>query len=112
METTVDVTWLAVVVGVIIPALVALIKRRYASSALGAWLLLLLSAVGGTVTQIIGNNGSFVVKDALAATAVAFVTAVAAHYGFLKPVNVTGNDGVIMQAIPSGIGKTDTTLAA
>jgi ABC-type nitrate/sulfonate/bicarbonate transport system substrate-binding protein len=102
---TVPVPWLNVVIGVVLPAIVALVTKRFADSAVKALLLLFLASVSGVLTQIVSNGGDFDVAPAAMAVLTAFGAAVLAHYGFLKPAGVTGTDGVIARAVPGGVGS-------
>ncbi len=97
-----DVTFLTMVVAPLLPVLVGLITKQVASGGVKAVLLLFVSGVTGVVNQAIQNEG-LVTKEALAATIVAFVIAVATHYGLLKPNSVTGSEGVV-QTKTAGIG--------
>lgn len=96
--------WLTFAVATVLPALVALVTSKFASSALKGVLLAALSAVAGVLTTVQANGGQFDWKVALTGFVMTFVTAVAVHYGFLKPVGVTGSDGAIQEAVPAGVG--------
>lgn len=97
--------WLTFVLGTVLPALVALVTQRCASSGLKAIVLALLAAVGGVATSIQMDGGNFDWKVALTSFIVMFVTATATHFGLLKPTGVTGTDGLIASAVPGGVGE-------
>lgn len=84
----------SLLVGVVLPALVALVTKQVASSGLKAWVLLALSAVSAVAVQVV-QSGAFNGTAAVNTFLITFVTAVAAHYGLLKPAGLTGTDGVI-----------------
>lgn len=104
-------TWvqlLTLLVSVGLPALVALVTQRMASSGLKATVLAALAAVTGLASELLDalvHHTAFDVGAALIAWLTAFVIAVAVHYGLLKPAGVTGSQGAIAQAVPGGIGQ-------
>lgn len=101
---------LTLLVSVVLPALVALVTRRMASSGLKATVLALLAAVlgfGSELLDALTQGGVFDVGAGVYAWVTAFVIAVAAHYGLLKPTGVTGSQGAIASAIPGGLGADD-----
>lgn len=93
---------LNVVVGVLLPLLVALVTHRVAAEWLKSLILLALSVLGGLLTTV--GVDSFHWKDFLLAFAVQFGSAVASHFGALKPLGITGSTGAIQTAIPAGLG--------
>jgi hypothetical protein len=102
---TIDDFWLTFVIATVLPAVTALVVKRFASSSAGAMVLLFLSVVTGALTSIQASGGSFELKTAAVGVFVAYVTAVASHFGLLKPAGVTGSDGAIQRAIPGGVGS-------
>lgn len=98
-----DQYWLALVISVFLPMVVALVTRQTAEGWKKAVLLLFLAAITGTLTQIQSAGGVFEWKDALVKTIVSFVVAVGVHFGLLKPSNLTGSEGKIQTALPRGI---------
>lgn len=102
---TLDQMWLTMIIAVILPALVALVTKQVASANVKAVLLLLLSAVTGTVTSIQANGGTFDLKEAAVATVLTFVVAVGSHFGFLRPLEITGSQGAIQRKTANfGVG--------
>lgn len=105
---TIDDFWLTFLVATILPAVVAFVTKRYANTA-GALTLLFLSVISGWLTSLNATpDHSFDLKTAVVAIVTTFITAVVTHFGLLKPVGVTGANGIIQQAIPSGIGSNDS----
>jgi hypothetical protein len=101
---TFDPTLLTVVVAVVLPALVALITKRIADSWYKAVVLVLLSVLGGWLTELQANGGTFYLWPTVVNILITFGTAVVAHFGLLQPMHVTGSDGVIQLNVPGGIG--------
>ena len=110
METTLNNAFLlTVAVGAVLPALVAVVTNRWASSQLKSIILLLLTAAASVLNPIVGNND---VNWRTVATTfvVTFGSAVLTYYGALKPLNIAGTDGKIQTAIPGGIGKAEEVV--
>jgi len=108
---TIDDYWLTFLIATILPAITALVTKRFASSVYGAVILLALSVVTGWLTSLGATGGTFELKAAVVGMFVAFITAVASHFGLLKPANVTGSGGAIQEIVPGGIGNSDTPRA-
>lgn len=105
---TIPAEWWTLLVGTVLPALVALVQARYSSSKWGAFLLLALSAVSAVALElIVSGDGSvtFSWADVGQRFVILFVTAVVAHFGFLRAFGVTGHEGAIQRAVPKGIGS-------
>ncbi len=95
VTVTLDQYWLTMIISVFLPMIVALVTKQVASGGLKAVILLFLSAVTGTLTQIAAANGVFDLKDAIVATVMSFVIAVGIHFGLLSPTGLTGSEGKI-----------------
>lgn len=109
-EITLDVTYLNLILAVALPAIVALVTRRLASPGVKALVLALLTILAGVIQQVINNNGTFSVKETVGTILVQFVSAVALHYGLLKPIGVTGTNGALQRATAGvGIGSSAPT---
>ena len=104
-EVTVDPTVLQLVVGALLPMLVALVAKQNAHAAVKAILLLFLSVLGGWLTELQAQGGSFVLGPTVVSILVVFATAVLSHFGLLKPINLSGSQSVIAKNIPGGIGQ-------
>jgi hypothetical protein len=96
--------WLSIIIGSVLPALVALVTSRVADKWIKSVLLIALSAVTGVLLEIQAGGGAFSWKQALTTAAVTFASGVVAHFGALKPLGVTGSNGVIQSAVPAGVG--------
>lgn len=101
---TIPDLWLVFIIGTVLPAVTALVTARFASSAVKALVLVLLSVVAGALVQIQASGGTFDLVDTLVSVFMTFVTASAAHYALLKPIAVTGSNGAIARAVPGGVG--------
>lgn len=108
---TIDLSYWNLLVTVALPALVALATKRFAPGNLKALVLLGLSVVGGLLNQIIAQGGSFEVGKTLWYVVGTFVVAVAAHYGLLAPLAVTGANGAVAKNVPGGLGPAGTEVA-
>jgi hypothetical protein len=97
MDTTnttmfhVDVVTVARLLGILVPILVALLTKRFASPALKAILNLVLSAVAGVVAPLLtGDTLPSSFSALFTGILNAFVISIIAYYGVLKPTGVTG----------------------
>lgn len=97
---------LNVVVGVCLPAVVALVTKQVAHPGVKALALMFLSAVYGLLSGwlAVGAGHPFDLGTAANTALVGFVAAVVAHFGALSPMAVTGRNGVIQEKVPGGIG--------
>lgn len=108
---TVYAQWWTLLLGTILPAVVALVRARWGSSRLGALLLVALSVVTAVAAEIVVDSvgdATFSWVDVGERFVLLFVVAVVAHFGLLKPTGITGSDGVIERKVPGGIGDTRT----
>jgi len=103
-KVTIDLDTLNLLVAVVLPILVALVTRRFAASWFKAVTLLALSVLSGWLGDLAAHDGTFVLGRAVAEIVVAFVVAVAAHYGLWKPVGLTGSGGLVATVVPAGVG--------
>jgi hypothetical protein len=95
--------WLTLLIGAVLPAVTAVLTSKLAESWVKALVLLGLSLVSGVAVQARAGGGA-VTQDMLLGVAFTFGAAVVAHYGALKPLRVTGSDGLIQNAFPRGLG--------
>lgn len=110
---TIDEYWLTFLLSTVLPTLVAVVTAKVASSGVKALVLIVLNLITGTLTSLYATGGELELKAAVIGFFVSFVTAVSAHYGFLKPAGVTGSEGAIQRSIPAGLGgRGDYTRAA
>jgi hypothetical protein len=83
--------WLGLLVSVVLPVLVGLVTTRVTHAGLKAVLLLALSTATGFVTEYAGpHDAGYSVGTAAVLALVAFGVAVLSHFGFWKPVGVSG----------------------
>lgn len=95
---TIDMSWITLVSGVVLPMLVALVTARVASGSVKAVMLAALSAVAGVLAALVEVGGTLSALDlntVASAAVTTFLVAVGAHFGLLKPTGVTGSAGVI-----------------
>jgi hypothetical protein len=110
---TISDLWLTFIIGTVLPAVVALVTKRFADGTVKAGVLVLLSVLFGTLVQIQASGGTFDLVETLVAVFMTFVTAAASHFALLKPVGVTGSEGAIARSVPGGLGSdTRTQLPA
>jgi hypothetical protein len=93
-----------IIVGAVLPAFVALVTAKVASQRVKAFVLLAAASVSSVLVTALAD-GAFTWVEALSQFVVVWPTAVLTHYGFLKPVGVSGTDGVIQSKVPGGIGN-------
>lgn len=104
-----EVYFLYIAISVALPMLVAVITRRYSSSAVKANVLLALSVLNGvlvTAHTAAASGASFGLEDwkkAALGAVVSFVIAAGSHAGYLKPQKITGTDGKIQEKLPNGL---------
>lgn len=83
--------WLGLLVSVVLPVLVGLVTTRVTNAGVKAVLLLALSAATGFVTEYAGpHDAGYSVGTAAVLALVSFATGVLSHFGFWKPVGVSG----------------------
>lgn len=99
----IDVAVLAILAGTVLPILVGVVTKKLAAGGIKAAVLAGLSIVTGLVNGAVNADGVFT-QEALVGAGVAWVTAVATYYGFLKPTGIT--EKVADKALPGvGIGR-------
>lgn len=83
--------WLGLLTSVVLPVLVGLVTTRVTSAGLKAVLLLALSTASGFVVEYAGpHDAGYSVGTAAVLALVSFGTGVLSHFGFWKPVGVSG----------------------
>jgi hypothetical protein len=98
---TIPAEWWELLVATLLPAAVALVRARWASSQWGAMLLVALTVLASLAGEI---GSTFDLSDAAQRFVIMFIVAVVAHFGLLRPFRVTGSDGVIARVVPGGVG--------
>lgn len=95
-------TTIAFVVGVILPALVALVTKELASSKFKNTVLLALSAASSVLIPLVGST-TFDAKTVLTSFVTIFGTSTLTYLGVYKPQGATA---AIQAAVPGGLGAT------
>lgn len=103
MVITIDVALWGLVIGTVLPILVALITARFAASRFKSIILLFLATVTAIGQEILAV-GEFEVKSTIVKLALLFLTSVGLHYGLLKPTGITGSNGAVQVNAPGGLG--------
>lgn len=87
----------------VLPVLVGLVTTRVTSACMKSVLLLLFTAVDGFLVEL-GNAGDgYNVANGVFYAIVGFVTAVAVHYGLLKPTGISAKaQDSLVTARPTG----------
>lgn len=81
--------WLTLVATLLLPLLVGFVTKFSTKASVKAILLLALSAATALVSGLLAAKGSTDIGPLVTNTVTTFVIAVAVHYGFWKPTNVT-----------------------
>lgn len=102
---TLDPNILQLLVGVLLPVVVALVTNRFSGGHVKALTLLFLNIVAAFLTELQKNDGSFQVIPTVVALLYMFGTGVLVHFGLLEPTKVTGSDGIVQKVLPGGFGK-------
>jgi small basic protein len=89
MNTETEILIVSMLVGVVIPVLIALVTTKAMSAGLKAILLALLSALAGFVTEWLASPDDFNWQIAVLTWFQTFIIAVATHFGLWKPTGVT-----------------------
>lgn len=102
----IDVLTVARLCGLLVPLLVGVITKRYASDGLKGVLNLLLSAVSASVGTVLAANhpGDLSIADFFNSIVNAFVTSIITYYGFWKPTGIAGTVAEKTKGLP-GFGK-------
>lgn len=105
--TVIDLNWVMLVSGTVLPFLVALVTARLASAGVKAVVLAALAAIAGLVNELYTASGVLADVDWSSAGANAittFLIAVGFHFGLWRPTGITGVNGSVQQAVPQGVG--------
>jgi hypothetical protein len=95
---------LNLVLAAVLPVLTALITARFANSAIKTLVLVLLTVIAVALQGVFDNSGILHLRPFIVQTSLQFLLAVGAHFGLLKPLNITGAAGVVATSVPQGIG--------
>lgn len=97
---------ISLLVGTVLPVVVAVVTARVSHPGVKAVTLLALAAVSSFLSEwlvAINTAAVFDFSQAGLGVLVTFVAAVAAHFGWWKPIAVTGSAGTVQSALPKGI---------
>lgn len=94
---------IGLLVTLVLPVLVGLVTTRVTSAGVKAVLLLLLTAANGFLVELGSAGPGYNVANGVFYAAVSFVTAVAVHFGFLKPTGIASKaqDSLITASGPA-----------
>jgi hypothetical protein len=81
---------IGLLVTLVLPFLVGLVTTRVTSAGAKAVLLLLLTAANGFLVELGSAGPGYNWANGVFYTVVSFATAVAVHFGFLKPTGISG----------------------
>lgn len=99
-----------------LPALVGLVRQRFAATWYGTGLLLLLAALAGALSEVIIDAGSDVAsfdwKDVAGRTFFLFASAWLVGYPAMKGLKLAGDASIVAAAVPAGVGKVDPVKVA
>ena len=99
--------WINELVSLFLPILTGLVTAKVASPGVKAVVLLILAAVSGFLVQwldALNTSTGFDFSQAVFTAGAGFITAVALHFGLLKPASITGSTGAVNRLVPGGIG--------
>lgn len=105
VPTTNNEFLLFILVGIVLPFLVDLVTKKVAEPRVKSLTLLVLSLVAAGATTFFADPGSFDWTGFAYGFAFTFGTAVVTLFGVGKPLNLSGKDGVIANAVPGGLGR-------
>ena len=108
MKIHVDLLYLNFLVSTALPALTAFITHRYAGKGFKAVILVVLSLAGGVANEMIQQGGNFSLTQSGIWAVITFMSAAVLHSGLLKPLGVTGSEGLIAKTFSRGLGKPAT----
>lgn len=100
---------LVALIAVVLPFIVDLVTKRFASSGLKSAILLLLSLITGVLAewlQAVNSGTDFNWETSLTTAILTFLLSVGAFFGLTKPAGLTGADGPL--ATNGGVGAVDT----
>lgn len=86
----IDALTVSMLIGVVLPIVVGIITKLGAPRGLQSVLLLFLASVLGLIVNATITNGTAVFSvEAILTAGIGWVTAIASHYGLLKPTGIT-----------------------
>ena len=94
-------------ISVVLPIVVAFVTKQEALGKFKAYVLLTLSALTGLLTEAftaLEAGNEFDWKIATVGALYSLVVASATHAGYLKPLGITGSDGIVQKKVTGGLG--------
>jgi len=99
-----DLILVNLAVGVVLPLLVQLLAKAKAPASVKSLISLLLSGAAGVLTPLLTLDSIHWIPVGISIGQI-FVVTIASHFGLLKPLNLTGSNGAIANAVPGGVGS-------
>jgi hypothetical protein len=93
-----------------LPLVGAFLVRRFSDERVKSAIMTVLAFVLAIVQDLVMLNGDFVFSVFLSNFASALVVGLLTHQFIWKPIGVTGDRGVILRAVPGGVGKPDPAI--
>jgi hypothetical protein len=106
-SVTLDVGLLEFVVYIFLPWVVDLVTKRWADGKVKSAVLAVLAIVATLVQEAMLSGGTFSIADYLGKLVTALATAFLFHQYVWQPIGITGDKGIIMKAVPAGVGDKD-----
>lgn len=110
MPLTQDQALYNLLVGLVVPMVVALLAHVHAASWVKSSIMLVLSALGSVLTTT--TTSDFHWRPFLLSFALAVIMSGIAHMTFLKQFQITGAQGAIQRLWPKGVGNGTTDAPA
>lgn len=102
VNITLSGVWFTFLLAVAGPMVTGFVTKRFADSSTKTMVLIVVTVILQTLTEI---GQSFNLGELLTKVFMAFFIAVGLHYQLLKPLGVTGSQGVVNKILPdAGIG--------
>jgi peptidoglycan/LPS O-acetylase OafA/YrhL len=102
-----DVSTLQWLVYTVLPFLVDLVTKRFANGRIKAGLLAVFAVVTVILQEALQHDGDINLPSLLGKLVTALATAFVLHKYVWEPIRLTGDNGAILKAVPSGVGKVD-----
>lgn len=108
----VDVSILQFLIGTFIPWVTALVMQRFADERVKSGVTTVVAIIVAIVQEAIVNGGNFDLVSLVSRFLTMLVVAYITHQFIWKPIGVTGDQGAIAKAFPSGVGRATYQKAA
>lgn len=107
-----DVSTLQWLLYVALPFVVDLVTRRFADGRVKSAVLTVVALVAVLVQEALQYDGELHLPSLLGKFVTALVTAFVTHQYVWKPLRVTGDRGLILKSLPTGVGPQDPAKIA